>query len=106
MACEGVYADVQSGEEGLHVEIDEGSAGRILHGKRNKGEELGREKLIWIVNKYKESRTDFVRHFKFNSSANVVPFGKNYITFFKVVRMMTLRRGAASIHLGACPGLL
>ena len=83
MACEGVYADVNSKEETLTEDIGGQSIGgseKTQEEIGNKGEELDdRVKFIWMLKMYKEFKKDYVRIFRFNSSASMVPFGKNLI---------------------------
>ena len=84
MACEGVYADLGSIEETLTVTegIEGQSIGRSQKTQEvieNKGEEVDdRVKFIWMLKMYKEFKKDYVRILRFNSSASVVPFGKNF----------------------------
>ena len=111
MACEGVYADVQWAEESLTNEIERPSRGRAQKAE-NKEQELDKEKFLWLMNMYKEFKLDYIRHFRFNSSASVVPFGENsreIINFslkLILLKIAILRRGATRINLGACPDLL
>ena len=81
MACEGVYADVFSVEETLTEEIEGQSKSQKTQDEtENKGEELDDNlKFIWMLKRYKEFKKDYVRILRFNSSASVVPFGKNLI---------------------------
>ena len=62
MACEGIYADV----------------GRT---KKTREEGENKVKFNWMLKMYKKFKTDYVRHFRFNSSVSVasVLFGKNFI---------------------------
>ena len=86
MACEGVYADVQLGEDGLTDEIEEPSVRRAEE-TENKAEEVDKEKFLWMQKMYKEFKTEYVRILRFDSSASVAPFGKNsslvFFTFLK-----------------------
>ena len=86
MACEGVYADVQLGEDGLTDEIEEPSVRRAEE-TENKAEEVDKEKFLWMLKMYKEFKTEYVRILRFDSSASVAPFGKNsslvFFTFLK-----------------------
>ena len=82
MACEGVYADVQWAEESLTNEIERPSRGRAQKAE-NKEQELDKEKFLWLMNTYKEFKLDYTRHFRFNSSASVMPFGENFIKKLK-----------------------
>ena len=114
MACEGIYADVQSGEDGLTDEIEEQRAEKTQEETENKEEVVDKGKFLWML------KTKYVKILRFNSSANVVPFGENsslvpfisinmgaqsghFLLFFNIDY---LRRGATSINLGACPDLL
>ena len=83
VACEGVYADVEWEEDTLTEEAEGHSIGRSQKTQdeiENKGEELDdRVKFIWILKMYKEFKKDYVRILRFNCSASIVPFGKNFI---------------------------
>ena len=81
MACEGVYADVNSQEETLTEEIEgQNKSQKTQDETENKGDELDdKVKFIWMLKRYKEFKKDYVRILRFNSSASVVPFGKNSI---------------------------
>ena len=85
MACEGIYADVDSQEETLVVTegIEGQSIGRSQK-TQDKTENIGKElddrvKLNWMLKIYKEFKKDYVRILRFNCSASIVPFGKNFI---------------------------
>ena len=70
VACEGIYADVDS------EEID-GQRVQRTQKTENKEEELDKEKFCAVLKMYREFKTDYVRHFRFNSSADVMPYGEN-----------------------------
>ena len=78
MACEGVYADVQFREDGLtEDDIEEQRADKTQEEAENKGEEVDKEKFLWMLKMYQEFKTKYVRILRFNSSASVAPFGKS-----------------------------
>ena len=79
MACEGIYADVQSGEEELSDEIGEQSERWAQKTQEETEKDLDQEKFLWMLKMYKDFKADYVRIIRFNSSASVVPFGKNLI---------------------------
>ena len=74
------------GEDGLKDEIEEPSERRAQENE-NKAEEMDKKKFLWMLKKYKEFKTEYVRILRFNSSASVAPFGKNsslvFFTFLK-----------------------
>ena len=92
MACEGIYADVQSVEKRLTNEIERPSKERVEKAE-NKEQELDKEKFLWLMNTYKYFKMDYISNFRFNSSASVVwPFGENFIEIlslsFRVVLLL------------------
>ena len=49
---------------------------RVTTGKR--GEELDRKKYKMLISEYRKFKTKNVKHFRFNSEANLSTFGKYY----------------------------
>ena len=84
VACEGVYADVQMEEGSLVDEIGRQNLGRTQIQERtgNRGVEMDLNKFNWMLNKYRKIKRNYVRHFRFNSTASEVLFGKSKNTIF------------------------
>ena len=84
VACEGVYADVQMEEGSLVDEIGSQNLGRTQMQERtgNRGVEMDLNKFNWMLNKYRKMKKNYVRHFRFNSTASEVLFGKSKNTIF------------------------
>ena len=95
--CTGIYADVEWVGKNIEEEFKDDDIQTNLEGKiddellkvlilfkteimRNTGqreEELDREKLKRLVSEYRKFKTKSVKHFKFNSAANLTMFGEN-----------------------------
>ena len=58
-----------------HVKNDDQDVLKIATGQ--KGEELDREKYKMLVSEYRKYKTKSVKHFRFNSAANLSTFGKD-----------------------------
>ena len=70
VACEGVYADVQMEAGRLVDEIGRQNLGRPQRQERTeRGVEMDLDKFIWMLNKYRKIKRNYVRHFRFNSDA-------------------------------------
>ena len=83
VACEGVYADVQMEEGRLVDEIGRQNLGRTqMQERAERGVEMDLDKLIWMLDKYRKIKRNYVRHFRFNSSASQMLFGKSYNMIF------------------------
>ena len=59
-----------------HVKNDVEDVMKIATGQR--GEELDKEKYKMLISEYRKFKTKNVKHFKFNSAANLNTFGKYY----------------------------
>ena len=58
-----------------HVKNDDQDVLKIATGQR--GEELDKEKYKMLVSEYRKFKTKNVKHFKFNSAANLTMFGED-----------------------------
>ena len=50
--------------------------------RAERGVEMDLDKLIWMLDKYRKIKRNYVRHFRFNSTASEVLFGKSKNTIF------------------------
>ena len=50
--------------------------------RAERGVEMDLDKLIWMLDKYRKIKRNYVRHFRFNSSASQMLFGKSYNMIF------------------------
>ena len=65
------------------MNVDIGEVMKIATGKR--GDELDKEKYKMLVSEYRKFKTKNVKHFRFNSEANLITFGKyNFLLILQV----------------------
>ena len=68
MTCEGIYADVQWGNERME------ELGNIETGI--KGQMMDKTNFVKLISEYKQFKTNYVKHFRFNSAASTSMFGE------------------------------
>ena len=71
MACKGIYADVAWNDE--EVLKDEKKTGN--------GVELNRDKILQIIQEYREKKAQFVKNFVFKADKNCPFFGRFLLKF-------------------------